>query len=842
MKTTVLKYKLLIIFIVCGFLASFGQTTLYLEQFNTAGLGQDGPTTNTTGVTSWSINTANFVSPTATTEYFKTVGGVFESCNTDAPGGSPAPGPPTVSNFSSYCVVWSSTLIAISGYSNVTVSADLSVGAGASDGGCIAYYSIDGGAFVEFSRLINTTKTGAGSASGLCGSNVVIKIAHWGTTSSRQYRHDNVQVTGAALPEPSAYPASFSAIAAASCTELDLSFSAFSTLTNANGYLIIQKQGSLPTGMPIDNNGYSVGSIIGDGTVSNIITNSSTTSANISGLSGNTGYYYKIFPYYYNGSNCTYNYYTAGTISNCNATTNVCIGLSAEPASNPAVFTATVFASCGKLALNFTSASTITDANGYLILRKAGSTSAALPIDGNAYAVGGTILDATVIANINNTATTTFTDVSLSNATQYYYYIFPYNYDGSNSASYNYKTVSGLTANQVTIWCEDLVGSPIGNQGGGYHTPGVGPHGNYSNWWAVNLYDKADMHNGSSSSVHNILSSICYDLNRSDPNWSSSAVPSTLDNINIYMANYSNVSTFTSAYTSESALNTGTGVTWTLVYNGSITFAGLGWQQINLQTPFYYNGTGSLLVKFTRVSGNTPSNYPTFGFLDASSASEIRNLNQTQINPSYKYMKMAFNSTCTGSVSTTGVILPIELTRFEGDCNNGKVILNWQTATEKNNKVFNIQRSNDGVYFETIGSVAGAGNSEQLRNYTFIDEDDMDGLAYYRLSQTDYDRKMSQSKIIAIDHKCGENTDTEILVYPNPTLNNTILTLKLLTRSSIYVEVYNGIGQLIKLTPSQLYEVGLQKINIETTELPTGVYFIKTIVDDKEYIKKIVKL
>ena len=27
--------------------------------------------------------------------------------------------------------------------------------------------------------------------------------------------------------------------------------------------------------------------------------------------------------------------------------------------------------------------------------------------------------------------------------------------------------------------------------------------------------------------------------------------------------------------------------------------------------------------------------------------------------------------------------LPIELTRFNGDCNNGEVILTWQTASEK---------------------------------------------------------------------------------------------------------------------------------------------------------------
>jgi hypothetical protein len=447
-----------------------------------------------------------------------------------------------------------------------------------------------------------------------------------------------------------------------------------------------------------------------------------------------------------------------------------------------------------------------------------------------------------VIANINSTSATTYTDSGLSNATQYYYYIFPYNYDGSNAGSYNYKISSALTANQVTIWCEDLVGNSNGNTTGDYHIPGAGPHGNYANWWSVNLYNKADMHNGSASSVHNIISSICVDLNRADPSWPNVNTTQALTGINIYMANYFDVSTFPSAYTNEATLNAGTGVTWTLVYSGNITFAGFGWNQINLSTPFYYNGTGSLLVKFTRVSGNTPSLYPDFALLDAPNNSQIRNLNQTQTNSDYKYMKMAFNSACTGSVGVTGVILPIELTRFEGDCNNGQVILTWQTASERNNQLFNIEHSIDGVNFEVIGTIKGAGTSEKYNNYSFIDDEKSVEFSYYRLSQMDYNGKMSQSNIISVEHSCGENLDTELLIYPNPSVNSTVLSLMLMNTSSIYVEVYNAMGQLIKITPVKMYEAGLQELNLETNELPTGIYFIKTIVDSKEYIQKFVKL
>lgn len=209
-------------------------------------------------------------------------------------------------------------------------------------------------------------------------------------------------------------------------------------------------------------------------------------------------------------------------------------------------------------------------------------------------------------------------------------------------------------------------------------------------------------------------------------------------------------------------------------------------------------------------------------------------------NPTYSFVQPSvptFSGTC-----ASFMILPIELTKFNGDCLNNQILLTWQTASEKNNAVFIIERSSDGINFMPIGSVKGSGNSAIYNNYSFIDTEKSDAVAYYRLHQVDYNGRTSQSKIISVDHQCGENTNTTISIYPNPTLNNTVVSLNLLARSSISIEVYNGIGQLIKSTPNQTYELGLQDIGVETGEFQPGIYFIKTIIDKKEYVKKIVKL
>jgi hypothetical protein len=121
--------------------------------------------------------------------------------------------------------------------------------------------------------------------------------------------------------EPASHAASFSCIAS-SYNQIDLTFSAASTITNADGYIILQKTGSAPTGLPSDATAYTVGNTIGDATVAAIVTNTATTTAAITSLVGSTNYFYTIIPFNWNGSiAATYNYRTSVTIPGSNCTT-----------------------------------------------------------------------------------------------------------------------------------------------------------------------------------------------------------------------------------------------------------------------------------------------------------------------------------------------------------------------------------------------------------------------------------------------------------------------------------------------------------------------------------------
>ncbi|MFZ4400804.1 MAG: lamin tail domain-containing protein [Bacteroidales bacterium] len=136
--------------------------------------------------------------------------------------------------------------------------------------------------------------------------------------------------------EPSNHATSFVATAV-SQVQIDLTFSAASTITNAAGYLILQKTGSAPSGAPVDANAYIVGSTIGDATVAANITNLADTSKAITGLAAGTHYYFTIFPYNWDGVNVvTYNYKTDAVVPVTDAITNLALDANSE-VSGPAL-------------------------------------------------------------------------------------------------------------------------------------------------------------------------------------------------------------------------------------------------------------------------------------------------------------------------------------------------------------------------------------------------------------------------------------------------------------------------------------------------------------------------
>jgi len=108
---------------------------------------------------------------------------------------------------------------------------------------------------------------------------------------------------------------------------------------------------------------------------------------------------------------------------------------------------------------------------------------------------------------------------------------------------------------------------------------------------------------------------------------------------------------------------------------------------------------------------------------------------------------------CRDSVSIIlDLPLPVELISFTGHAEKNYNMLEWITASEINNDYFTLEKSPDGIAFDTLATIDGAGNSNIVLNYSKTDEHPYPHISYYRLKQTDFNGNYKYSRIIPLLH------------------------------------------------------------------------------------------
>lgn len=112
-------------------------------------------------------------------------------------------------------------------------------------------------------------------------------------------------------------------------------------------------------------------------------------------------------------------------------------------------------------------------------------------------------------------------------------------------------------------------------------------------------------------------------------------------------------------------------------------------------------------------------------------------------------------------------VLPVELVAFSAEASDKVVVLNWETATEQNNRGFEVQRSQDGLNWGTIGFRNGQGTTSDRGVYAFVDSTPQKGFNYYRLNQVDFDGKSTLSAVNMVE-VMAEGEGYFATAYPNP--------------------------------------------------------------------------
>lgn len=205
--------------------------------------------------------------------------------------------------------------------------------------------------------------------------------------------------------------------------------------------------------------------------------------------------------------------------------------------------------------------------------------------------------------------------------------------------------------------------------------------------------------------------------------------------------------------------------------------------------------------------------------------------NQSSISPGTAVVVNSVNDVISNiNVNFTNTV-PVVFSSITAILEKKQVLIKWSVSTEVNVKNYVIERSSNGISFNTIGTIAAIG----ISNYSFTDVTMLEGINFYRIKAVDNDGSCLYSSIAKINYTKNAQ---DFIVYPNPVFNS-VATLQLtgFEKGTYQLKLYNALGQVVyikhilvdidKLLYNMILPVkGINKIEISGKDTK----LIKTVV------------
>ncbi|MCA0446567.1 MAG: hypothetical protein LCH54_10100 [Bacteroidetes bacterium] len=239
-------------------------------------------------------------------------------------------------------------------------------------------------------------------------------------------------------------------------------------------------------------------------------------------------------------------------------------------------------------------------------------------------------------------------------------------------------------------------------------------------------------------------------------------------------------------------------------------------QTFTVTTPVDINAGASVTINL--LDATKISNPPTAGNITLSVSSDIETSNKTSTSYPIYFLD--------GS-------LPVELTSFTVKQNKGAVLIEWTTESELDNAMFKVFRTDSETgEANEITRIAGMGTKSSRTDYKYLDKLVTAGKKYsYQLIDYSYDGTESIHDAVTIEIETPKVFNLE-QNYPNPFNPETTVPFAVPFKANVSLEVYNILGQRVKVLVNDVYEPGVYSLvwngrNDNGEMASTGVYFIR---------------
>lgn len=201
--------------------------------------------------------------------------------------------------------------------------------------------------------------------------------------------------------------------------------------------------------------------------------------------------------------------------------------------------------------------------------------------------------------------------------------------------------------------------------------------------------------------------------------------------------------------------------------------------------------------------------------------------------------KIRFDNLLFEDLENAGTPLPVQWGSLQASLEQNRCRVTWQTLSEENNRYFAIERSADGLAFDSVGYRPGAGTSQNLNNYLFIDTLPLSltyqQTLYYRIRQVDFDGRQDVSPLVTVWHDRYSGNAP----FPNPCTNR--LRIRPELEGDLQIELHDLQGRLV-YTAEVFQPLQKQLVDIPIPEsLPVAQYVLLIKAGQDELVYRIAK-